>query len=123
MKLHPGDYISHPVERVSFTTSSEGCREGPVAAVQWHEGDVVRKLRTALKWGLTELSQRSGVNSQTIHRIEKGETREPKRATMARIAKAFNISLRELEDAVPRSVTTHRVSEDVQKRLAKGGSR
>ncbi len=68
----------------------------------WHEGDVIRKLRTAFGWTLPELAKRSGINQQTIHRIEKGDTREPKRATLTRIAAAFNLSLPEFEAAVPR---------------------
>jgi len=70
---------------------------------RWHEGDVIRKLRIAFGWTLPELARRSQINQQTIHRIEKGETKDPKRDTLTRIAAAFNLTARELDDAVPRS--------------------
>ena len=70
--------------------------------ILWGEGDVIRKLRQAVGWDLNELASASGVDPQTIHRIEKGTTKEPKRQTLRKIVKAFGLSIRELEDAVPR---------------------
>ncbi len=70
--------------------------------IDWHEGDVVRKLRAVAGWTLQELASASGVNIQVIHRLEAGTTKEPKRATLARLAEAFGLSARELTDAVPR---------------------
>lgn len=76
--------------------------EEGVTFVRWHEGDVIRKLRTAFGWTIDDLSERSGVHGQTIHRIEVGTTRSPTRDTLDRIAQAFMLTRRELEDAVPR---------------------
>src|SRR5262245_58979113 len=67
----------------------------------WHEGDVVRKLRASVNWTLRELASISGVNKQVIHRLESGQTRDPKTATLERIADAFGITSRELRNAVP----------------------
>jgi transcriptional regulator with XRE-family HTH domain len=69
--------------------------------VNWHEGDVVRKLRAVAGWTLQELAHASGVNIQVIHRLEAGATKEPKRATLTRLAEAFGLTARELADAVP----------------------
>lgn len=68
----------------------------------WHEGDVIRKLRTASDLGLDALAKKSGVDISTIHRLEKGLTKEPKRETLRKLAGAFNLTARELDDAVPR---------------------
>jgi transcriptional regulator with XRE-family HTH domain len=70
--------------------------------LRWHDGDVVRKLRDAFEWTLKDLAKKSGVDIQTIHRLEKGQTKEAKRDTLRKLAEAFNLTARELEDAVPR---------------------
>ena len=71
--------------------------------MQWHEGDVIRKLRDSVNWTLADLSRASGVSVQVINRIEKGHTREPKSATLERLAQAFGLSgSLDLRNAVPR---------------------
>ena len=72
-----------------------------VREVAWHEGDVVRKLRQATGWGLKELGERSGVDFTTIHNIEMGHTKEPKRGTLERLARAFGLTWRDIADLVP----------------------
>jgi Predicted transcriptional regulator with C-terminal CBS domains len=69
--------------------------------VSWHEGDVIRKARTLLGWTLEDLAERSGVNFSVINRIELGKTKEPKRATLAKIARAFGWTPRQILEAVP----------------------
>lgn len=69
--------------------------------IEWREGDVIRKLRDVAGWGLEQLAEISGVDLQTIHRIEKGYTKEPKARTLYRIAQAFGITERQLRDAIP----------------------
>jgi transcriptional regulator with XRE-family HTH domain len=67
----------------------------------WHEGDVIRKLRASVNWTLRDLASVSGVNVQVIHRLESGQTRDPKTATLERLAEAFGITARDLRSAVP----------------------
>jgi transcriptional regulator with XRE-family HTH domain len=69
--------------------------------LRWHEGDVVRKLRNSLDWTLQDLATTSGVNIQVIHKLEAGVTKEAKRTTLARIARAFGLTERHLLDATP----------------------
>jgi transcriptional regulator with XRE-family HTH domain len=69
--------------------------------VEWHEGDVIRKLRDTTKWNLQELSRRSGVNVQVIHKIERGLTRDPKRKTLDKIGLAFGLTASDIRNAVP----------------------
>ena len=72
-------------------------------SMHWHEGDVIRKLRDSVNWTLADLSRASGVSIQVINRIEKGHTREPKSATLDRLAQAFGLSgSLDLRNAVPR---------------------
>ncbi len=72
--------------------------------LQWTEGDVIRKLRSVVGLTLTQLAAVSGVNLQVIHRLEAGTTKEPKRATRARLAAAFGLTERHLLDAVPPAI-------------------
>jgi transcriptional regulator with XRE-family HTH domain len=69
--------------------------------VQWHEGDVIRKLRKLVGWTLEDLSKASGVDTQVIHRLEIGKTKEAKRATLSRLAGAFGLTSTQLLSAVP----------------------
>ena len=75
-----------------------------MATVQWHEGDVVRKLRAIVGWKLKDLSAASGVDIQVIHRLEVGKTKEAERETLTRLAAAFGLTWRQLLDAVPASI-------------------
>lgn len=69
--------------------------------VAWHEGDVVRKLRSAAHWTLEELAERAGLNLTVIHDLEAGRTKEAKLKTRTKIAQAFGLTVREFEDLVP----------------------
>lgn len=83
--------------------------------MSWHEGDVIRKVRTLLGWTLEDLAAVSGVNFTVINRIELGKTKEPKRATLAKIAHAFGWSPRQILEAVPSQPFTIDLS--IRKRL------
>lgn len=72
-----------------------------MGTVSWHEGDVIRKVRVLLGWTLEDLAEVSGVELTVINRIELGKTKEPKRATLAKIARAFGWSPRQILEAVP----------------------
>jgi transcriptional regulator with XRE-family HTH domain len=87
----------------------------------WHEGDVIRKLRSIAKWTLQDLALASGVTVQTIHGIEKGTTVDPKTSTLDRIAAPFGLTGLELRRAVPpsyplvitlRDLSTHQLEKD-----------
>jgi transcriptional regulator with XRE-family HTH domain len=75
-----------------------------VTTVRWHEGDVVRKLRATLGWKLEHLARVSTVSLQVIHKLEIGKTKEPKRSTLKKLAKAFGLTDRQLLDAVPPAI-------------------
>lgn len=94
-----------------------------MADVPWHEGDVIRKLRTIYGWTLDDLEERcDGVSFTTINKIELGKTKDPKRHTLDRIARAFGWTVRQLHDAIPQQPIA--VSADIftvaqeQRRLA-----
>lgn len=69
--------------------------------MEWHEGDVIRKLRTISSLTLADLQETSGVHGQVINRIELGITRDAKLETLNRIARAFGLSGRQIRDLVP----------------------
>jgi len=69
--------------------------------MEWHEGDVIRKLRVGAGWTLEQLAQMSGVNIQVIHRLEYGRTKDPKLETLNRLAAPFGITGRDVRDHVP----------------------
>lgn len=72
-----------------------------VREAAWHLGDVIRKLRAAADLTLHELADQSGVNISVIHDLEIGRTKEAKRATLDKLASAFSLTARELEDLIP----------------------
>lgn len=69
--------------------------------INWRDGDVIRRLRDQAGWTLEQLAEVSTVNPQTIHRLEKGKTKEAKRETLERIAHVFGLTERQLRDALP----------------------
>lgn len=73
----------------------------PVREVAWHEGDVVRKLRISAGLRLEDLARLAGMSFTTIAALELGKTRDPKRATIDKIALAFGLTERELREMVP----------------------
>lgn len=104
---------------------------GAVVVIHWREGDVIRRLRMAAGWGLGKLSTETGLTVNTIHRIEKGQTKEPKRSTLQKLARAFGLTDRQLQDAVPPpmdlpvnfSVITERRTRGVSGPTSPGGRR
>jgi transcriptional regulator with XRE-family HTH domain len=94
-----------------------------VREVAWHEGDVVRKLRGAAGWTLKELEERSGVHFSVIHGLEIGTTKEPKRATLTKLAEAFGLTPRELSDLVPTRPVRLDVKEAPRRMVASVGAK
>lgn len=84
----------------------------------WHEGDVVRKLRQVLGWRLKDLKKLTGLNISVIHDLEVGTTKEAKRATLIKLAAAFGLTLRELQDQVPLQAVRFNVAVNVKKESA-----
>jgi transcriptional regulator with XRE-family HTH domain len=85
--------------------------------VEWREGDVIRRLRTAAGWKLKHLAAASGVDLQVIHRLEIGKTKEAKRATLMKIAGAFGLTDRQLIDAIPKAIDLPVMLADVPRPL------
>jgi transcriptional regulator with XRE-family HTH domain len=73
-----------------------------VQEVAWHEGDVCHKLRRVCGWTVLQLAKEAKLNPALIYRLEDGRTKEPKRATIAKLATAFRLTPRQFMDAVPR---------------------
>ena len=63
-------------------------------------GQNVRALRLAKGWTQEELSERSGLASVQVSRIERGK-REVRMSTLLRLMKAFDVSADELLKGVP----------------------
>lgn len=73
---------------------------GPVTS--WHEGDVCHKLRKLCGLTAKELAALARVTPSAIYRLEDGKTKEPKRATVAKLARAFGLTTAEFLECVPR---------------------
>jgi len=56
----------------------------------------LKQLRARKGWNLDELAHRSGVDRQTIHRIESGKQAKSRRTTIERLAKAFQTEAKAL---------------------------
>ena len=82
----------------------------------WHEGDVCHKLRRLRGWTVKQLAKEANLPTSVIHRLEDGRTKEPKRKTLALIAQAFRLSLREFSDQVPAGAVLSRGSEQETRR-------
>lgn len=67
--------------------------------LNWHIGDVVRKLREERRWNQTKLAQVAKVNKATVVRIEEGGN--SKRETLEAVARALGVSLGVLYSQVP----------------------
>lgn len=50
-------------------------------------------------WSEGQLSRRSGVKQPTIHRIIVGDSKEPRRSNLEKIARAFGLSVDDLYDS------------------------
>lgn len=61
------------------------------------------------------------MNKTVINKLEMGYTKEAKQPTLRKIAKAFGLELREMEDMIPGGSVRLDVPEPVQKR--KGATR
>lgn len=68
--------------------------------LDWHVGDVVRKLRDERHWNQDRLAKAAGIHKTTVVRVEQnvgGVTRE----SYEKIATALKLSLGELFSMVP----------------------
>lgn len=70
------------------------------AALRWHVGDVVMKVRLHYRWTAGKLAERAGVSPNTVTDLELGRSRRPD--TLGKVATALGMSLVELESLVPR---------------------
>lgn len=59
-------------------------------------GENIRKRRTKLRLSQEDFAQKSGVKYTTLTKIETGVIKNPSVAIMAKIAKAFGISIEDL---------------------------
>ena|SRR3990172_6012478 len=64
--------------------------------IEWHIGDVVRKLRERRHLSQSQLAKKVGVNKVTIWRVEDADSKV-KRETWLKIAEALNTTMAELE--------------------------
>lgn len=92
--------------------------------LKWHEGDVIRKLRSDCGLTLQELAGLAGVSFTTINRIELAETKEPKRSTLLSLSQVFGIKPSELAEAIPLATITINPIDRVEEiRAAKQGKK
>lgn len=99
--MHSALFVQPPDEQGFTRDGWGGIPIGTVEERPWTVGDVIRKLRVEAGWTLEPLARAIGSNVTVISRIELGKTREPKRATLQKIASAFGLTARDLEDMVP----------------------
>jgi transcriptional regulator with XRE-family HTH domain len=67
--------------------------------LEWHIGDVVRKLREARRWNQTKLADEAGLNKATIVRVE--ENGNSKKETILAVAKALGMTPGQLWNLIP----------------------
>jgi transcriptional regulator with XRE-family HTH domain len=70
-------------------------------SVQWHVGDVVRKLREERGWTQEELAEKAGIGRQAVVKVEHDNAGQRK-GNLAKVAKALGSSEPELYGMVPR---------------------
>jgi DNA-binding Xre family transcriptional regulator len=63
-----------------------------------HPGIAIAAMMRARGWTEGELSRRARVTQPTIHRIITGESKEPRRSNLERIARALGCSIDDLYD-------------------------
>jgi transcriptional regulator with XRE-family HTH domain len=74
---------------------------GMAKALQWHVGDVVRKLREDREWSQSQLAKRAGIGRQAVAKVEKNDGGQ-RRGNLERVAKALGFIEPELYAMVPR---------------------
>lgn len=70
-------------------------------SLQWHVGDVVRKLREERGWTQDELATKAGIGRQAVVKVEHDNAGQRK-GNLAKVAKALGSSEPELYGMVPR---------------------
>ena len=89
--------------------------------MEWTEGDVVRKIRSACGLTLQDLAGLAGVSLTAVNRLETGHTKEAKRGTLNKIANVFGLSGPDLLGAIPHAIEVSLrtdVRDVIDKRLA-----
>lgn len=69
--------------------------------VQWHVGDVVRKLREERGWTQKKLAEKAGIGRQAVVKVEADDAGQRK-GNLAKVARALGSSEPELYAMVPR---------------------
>jgi len=69
--------------------------------LDWHVGDVIRKLREQRRWGQERLATAAGKNKGTIVAAEANEN--VKRDTLEAIARGLGMTVGQIYDLIPRS--------------------
>jgi transcriptional regulator with XRE-family HTH domain len=81
-------------------------RLGSGVRLDWHIGDVVRKLRELRKWNQGRLAKAAGINKGTVVSIEANAN--VKRDSMEAVARGLGMSLGEIYALVPTPTETQR---------------
>lgn len=77
-------------------------------SIQWHVGDVVRKLRLERGWTQTDLGDAAGgIRKMTIVNIE-ANSGDPRQSTLQALATALGVTLEELYALVPAAPVTRK---------------
>ena len=75
------------------------CGDVELCNMEWHVGDVVRKMREGRDWTQDALADAAHVSKATVVRVEAG--RETKSLSIRKIAKALGVSVATLYGLVP----------------------
>lgn len=87
-------YLSYPVDTTVFTGSDEPIDRYTSRVERWREVLIAEWTRT--RRTLNELSEGSGLNRGTVHRILDDSTKDPGINTIERLAAAFGMSMIDL---------------------------
>lgn len=67
----------------------------------WREAHVIHALRIECGWQVKELAKRAGLGTSVIYRLEDGRVLNPTPQTLAKLATAFGVTVKEIRNAVP----------------------
>jgi transcriptional regulator with XRE-family HTH domain len=66
----------------------------------WHVAEAIQRHRLQKGWDQGDLARRAGVSRTTLYSLERGGTRSPRATTLARLAKALDVTVEDLLPAV-----------------------
>jgi len=90
--------------------------------IEWHVGDVVRKLREERGWTQQQLATKAGIGRPAVMKVEQDSPNQ-RQNNLARVGKALGYSEPELYALVPRRTVIEPREQSTPERVAERSSR